>query len=98
MGTNCTIGYILPKGSIKTVTCSWDGYPDYQIPILTTKYNTLSEVKKLINAGGMDSIYSRRPTPDTPPAFDENGKVIFDEFGVVWENQVDFQPRDSMEI
>tara|TARA_Y100000033_G_C2723051_1_gene99341 strand:+ start:476 stop:790 length:315 start_codon:yes stop_codon:yes gene_type:complete len=51
MGTRSAIGYRLPNRQIRAVYCHYDGYPQHQLPILESSYNSLQAVKLLIAPG-----------------------------------------------
>jgi len=60
MGTRSAIGYLQPSGRVRAVYCHWDGYPEHQLPILKSKYNTFAKVRALIKPGSMSSLESSR--------------------------------------
>lgn len=42
--------------SYDVVYCHWDGYPSHQLPILTTKYNTVAAVRRLLAPGDLSAL------------------------------------------
>jgi hypothetical protein len=58
MATRSRIGLQLANGSILSVYCHWDGYPEYNGRILRTHYNTREKVEELIDFGDCSSIWT----------------------------------------
>ncbi len=56
MGTRSTINLELEDGTIKSIYCHWDGYPDHHLPILEEQYNTFEKVKALIDLGDLSVL------------------------------------------
>ena len=57
MSTHSLIGYQQEDGTISSVYCHMDGYPEYQLPILTAHYNTREKAIQLVSRGGMSCLF-----------------------------------------
>lgn len=57
MSTHSLIGYQQEDGTINSVYCHMDGYPEYQLDILTEHYNTREKVIQLVSRGGMSCLF-----------------------------------------
>jgi hypothetical protein len=77
MGTRSAIGYLLPSGRVRAVYCHWDGYPENQLPILKSKYNTFAKVRALIKPGFMSCLETTH-TWESEFQRDDNGKALFE--------------------
>ena len=49
MSTRSRIGILNANGSTDTVYCHSDGYPEHQMPILASHYNTVEKVEDLVD-------------------------------------------------
>lgn len=76
MATRSAIGYARPNGSVRAVYCHWNGYTDFQMPILQQHYNTVALVKKLIAPGSMSNLRTTE-TWESDYSVDENGRADF---------------------
>ena len=56
MSTRCRIGIKNPDGTITSVYCHFDGYPDGVGKTLITHYTEETKVKELISFGDMSSL------------------------------------------
>lgn len=56
MGTRSRIGVVNPDGTITSVYCHWDGYPEHHLPILTGHYTTKDKVADLLALGSLSSL------------------------------------------
>jgi len=71
MATRSAIAIRNLDRSYDVIYCHWDGYPENQIPLLTTKYNTAKKVRRLIAKGDLSSLETtigwqreeRKPSP-----------------------------------
>ena len=79
MSTNC--GIALRTGDLyQTISCHWDGYPHYMLPMLRYNYNTLKLVSSLISQGNASYIAERlEPSEGVNHTFDmpEAGVCVF---------------------
>lgn len=66
MGTRSRIGVVNPSGSITSIYCHWDGYPDHHLPILTGHYDTKDKVADLIALGSLSSLGRNLGTRHAP--------------------------------
>lgn len=70
MSTRSRIGILNPNGTTDTIYCHSDGYPEYQMPILTEHYNTIEKVKELLALGDLSILKERiAPNKDEPHSF-----------------------------
>jgi hypothetical protein len=63
MATRSRIGIQNEDGSVTSVYCHWDGYPEHNGDILVNHYKEREKVQKLI---GLGSISSLAPEIDAP--------------------------------
>lgn len=63
MATRSRIGIQNEDGSVTSVYCHWDGYPEHNGDILAVHYKEREKVQKLI---GLGSISSLAPEIDAP--------------------------------
>jgi hypothetical protein len=56
MATRSNIGIMDDDGSIRSIYCHWDGYPEHQVPILTQHYATTEQVESLIALGNLSVL------------------------------------------
>jgi hypothetical protein len=59
MATRSRIGIKNPDGTVKSVYCHWDGYPDYNGRILCAHYATREAAEALIALGSISSLRER---------------------------------------
>ena len=74
MGTRSRIGTELSDGSVLSVYCHWDGYPEFNGKVLRQYYNTTEKVSNLINGGNISSLHtnvgwSNETLPETGPQY-----------------------------
>lgn len=58
MATRSAIGYATPAGRIRAAYCHWDGYPEHQMPILTSYFIKPSIIRRLVKLGSMSSLWT----------------------------------------
>jgi hypothetical protein len=58
MATRSRIGIQLKNGSILSVYCHWDGYPEFNGVKLKEHYNTREKVAELIDGGDISSLWT----------------------------------------
>lgn len=78
MATRSAIAVRNTDSSYDVIYCHWDGYPDHQLPILTTKYNTAKRARRLIAKGDLSSLetdhgWQREPREPAPLYYYERG-------------------------
>ena len=56
MGTRSRIGVVNPGGTITSIYCHWDGYPEHHLPILTGHYTTKDKVADLLALGSLSTL------------------------------------------
>jgi hypothetical protein len=59
MGTRSRIGRLNTDGSIDSIYCHWDGYPEHHFPILCENYNTPGMVQELLNLRSLSTLGSQ---------------------------------------
>jgi len=80
MATRSAIAVRNTDASYDVIYCHWDGYPDHQIPILKTKYNTAKRARRLIAKGDLSSLetsqgWQREDRKPGPLYYFERGDV-----------------------
>lgn len=58
MGTRSRIGYQLKDGSVVSVYCHWDGYPEFNGRILRDHYISDEQVRDLIDGGNISALHT----------------------------------------
>ena len=58
MATRSRIGTELPDGSIISVYCHWDGYPEFNGRVLRDHYDTVEKVRELIDGGNISALHT----------------------------------------
>ena len=56
MATKSFIGIGQNENKVLGVYCHWDGYPEWQLPLLEKDYNTLDKVKALLELGSLNRL------------------------------------------
>jgi len=56
MSTNSRIGKKLEDGTIKSIYCHWDGYPEHNGEILKEHYKTEAKIDALLELGDLSSL------------------------------------------
>jgi hypothetical protein len=51
MATRSRIGIVNDNGTVTSIYCHWDGYPDHNGAILVEHYNTESKIRELMDLG-----------------------------------------------
>lgn len=78
MSTNSLIGVQQSDGSIRAVTCHWDGYPEWVGAILQEHYNTEEKANALISLGDLSSL-GMKLCPDKEfdePQYQRDGPAV----------------------
>ena len=57
MSTRSEIGILNSDGTIESVYCHWDGYPEYNGVILSEYYTKEEIVRELIRNGDLSSLH-----------------------------------------
>lgn len=65
MGTKSNIGFLNKDGTIKSIYCHCDGYPEYNGIMLQKFYNSKNKVNQLIELGNISSL-KEKLNPSTP--------------------------------
>lgn len=63
MATRSKIGILNSDGTVSSVYCHSDGYPEHMAPLLTGRYQTEAKARELINLGPL-SFLDKRVAPD----------------------------------
>jgi len=69
MATRSRIGMVNEDGTVSSIYCHWDGYPDYNGRVLSENYTDLEKIKKLIALGSI-SVLKGEVETDDPHTFD----------------------------
>ena len=56
MSTRSEIGILNNDGTVTSIYCHWDGYPEYNGKILSLYYTSEEKVRELINNGDLSSL------------------------------------------
>lgn len=56
MATRSRIGIENPDGTVTSVYCNWDGYPEYNGRILVEYYNTEDRARRLVELGAISTL------------------------------------------
>lgn len=64
MGTRSRIGIENENGSVTSIYCHWDGYPDYNGKVLQEHYTDREKVEKLIALGSISSLHENVDIPE----------------------------------
>jgi len=72
MSTRSRIGYELSDGSILSIYCHYDGYPEFNGVKLQEHFNTVDKVKELIDLGDISCLWTNagwnnETLPETGP-------------------------------
>ena len=77
MATRSNIGILNTDGSITSIYCHWDGYPQHHMPLLEGHYNTEEKVRELLALGSISDLGPRlNPSPDSGHTFDHPEKGV----------------------
>lgn len=71
MATRSRIGMEMPDGTVRSIYCHWDGYPEHNGQVLAEHYTTEERVKQLINLGNISSL-APKLEPDSGQEHDFN--------------------------
>lgn len=74
MGTRSNIGIVNENGSIETIYCHWDGYPEWVGVILAMNYKDAETVKELISFGDRSSLHAT-PTFKDAYVYTQNARI-----------------------
>jgi len=74
MATRSRIGIELSDGSILSVYCHWDGYPEFNGVKLVEHFNSRDAVTELIDGGGISALWTNagwnnETLPETGPLY-----------------------------
>lgn len=58
MSTNSRIGIVREGGTIRSIYCHFDGYPNHHEVILKSYYNTKEDVEELLDLGNLSVLGS----------------------------------------
>jgi hypothetical protein len=77
MATRSTIAMEMKDGTVKSIYCHWDGYPEHNGRILMEFYSNPDKVKDLIELGRLSSL-APALEPDGPHSFNSpvSGVVV----------------------
>jgi hypothetical protein len=64
MATRSTISMMKEDGSILSIYCHWDGYPDNQLPLLENYYNTKEKIEALLSLGNLSFLEKSIDCPE----------------------------------
>lgn len=64
MSTNSRIAIENESGTVTSIYCHWDGYPEYVGKMLHEHYNDKEKVKKLIDLGSISSLSENVHAPE----------------------------------
>jgi len=56
MATRSTIAKVMEDGTIRSIYCHWDGYPDYVGRILGTHYTDPTKIDQLLALGDISTL------------------------------------------
>jgi hypothetical protein len=56
MATRSNIGIMNEDGSIRSIYCHWNGYPEHHVPILTQHYATQDQAEELVALGNLSCL------------------------------------------
>ena len=68
MGTRSRIGLELSDGSILSVYCHWDGYPEFNGVKLQEHFNSYDKAVELIDGGDISSLWTNESFRDASGA------------------------------
>lgn len=92
MATRSSIGVILDDGTVKSVYCHWDGYPEYVGYILYTHYTDPTKIHTLLDHGGISSLKAEiTDCTFYPPAEAEHHNDSVEQSIAFWFPVVDYQ-------
>jgi hypothetical protein len=74
MGTRSRIGLQLANGSVLSVYCHWDGYPEFNGVKLVEYHNSFQKAAALIDGGDISALHTnlgwdREVLPETGPLY-----------------------------
>lgn len=94
MATRSRIGIELIDGTVLSVYCHWDGYPEHHGKILFKHYTKREDVMDLIDGGAISSLRTRETWESNCSMLrDEDGEYIRDEEGYFrYKNDREPQP------
>ena len=64
MATRSRIAIEDQDGTVRSIYCHWDGYPEHHGPILLKHYTTQEKVESLIALGSISSLSSETEIPE----------------------------------
>lgn len=96
MATRSRIGYQLKDGSIVSVYCHWDGYPEFNGRVLRDNYTTVENIRDLLDGGNISALHTNagwqnETLPEVGPLYyTSRGETIEDNAPVYHTNLNDF--------
>lgn len=82
MATRSRIGMVNKDGSITSIYCHWDGYPEYNGKILNEYYMDADKVNALMKLGDISSLAENlEPKDNEPHSFDNPVKGVVVAYG-----------------
>jgi hypothetical protein len=64
MATRSRIAIEYQDGTVRSIYCHWDGYPEHHAPILLEHYTTQEKVESLIALGSISSLSPETEIPE----------------------------------
>ena len=64
MATRSRIAIEDQDGTVRSIYCHWDGYPEHHGPILLEHYQTQEKVESLIELGAISSLHKNVEIPE----------------------------------
>lgn len=64
MSTNSTISLQHHNGSVRSIYCHWDGYPEHVGKILVENYDTIDKINALLDLGSLSSLGESTEKPE----------------------------------
>ena len=71
MGTRSNIGIVNQDGSVESIYCHWDGYPEH-VGVVLAKWYREEQVRTLLELGDRSSLH---PEPTVKDSYGERGEV-----------------------
>lgn len=92
MATRSRIGIVNEDGTVSSIYCHWDGYPEHHGKLLLSHYTDREKVKALIELGSISVLAQE---VETPSILDENdiagkkGENMLKRFGAIGTHSFD---------
>ena len=81
MATRSRIGIQLKDGSVLSVYCHWDGYPEFNGVKLKEHFNTREKAAELIDGGDISSLWTTLPGYEGFTSDEYYGPLYYSERG-----------------